>query len=99
MGRSAVSAAWSSANGKRFANELGRRDYVTGEMWKNKPPFRLVLNKAASTEIMWHCKHYTGRGVMKFYENGAKLAKDMGVELKVLEDTTEEHYQAAKKTE
>merc|ERR1711988_324283 len=30
------------ANGKRFANELGRRDYVTGEMWKNKPPFRLA---------------------------------------------------------
>merc|ERR1712094_38128 len=54
-------------NGKRFANELGRRDYVTGEMWKNKPPFRLVLNKAASDEIIWHCKHYTGRGVMKYY--------------------------------
>merc|ERR1712224_1025440 len=34
------------SQGKRFANELGRRDYVTGEMWKNKPPFR--LNKAAS---------------------------------------------------
>eukprot|EP00930_Biecheleria_cincta_P064047 TRINITY_DN495_c0_g1_i3.p1 TRINITY_DN495_c0_g1~~TRINITY_DN495_c0_g1_i3.p1 ORF type:complete len:329 (-),score=87.61 TRINITY_DN495_c0_g1_i3:1626-2612(-) len=44
------------ANGKRFANELGRRDYVTGEMWKNKPPFRLCLNKAASDEIIWHCK-------------------------------------------
>ena len=44
------------ANGKRFANELGRRDYVTGEMWKNKPPFRLCLNKAASAEIAWHCK-------------------------------------------
>merc|ERR1712217_94001 len=62
--------------GKRFANELGRRDYVTGEMWKNKPPFRLVLNKAASDEIIWHCKHYTGRGVMKFYESGEALAKD-----------------------
>merc|ERR1711971_467150 len=86
-------------NGKRFANELGRRDYVTGEMWKNKPPFRLCLNKAASDEIIWHCKHYTGRGVMKFYENGDALAKDMGVELKVLEETTEDHYQAAKKTE
>merc|ERR1712207_99266 len=36
------------ANGNRLANELGRRDYVTGEMWKNKPPFRLCLNKAAS---------------------------------------------------
>merc|ERR1719190_97466 len=87
------------ANGKRFANELGRRDYVTGEMWKNKPPFRLCLNKAASEEIHWHCKHYTGRGVMKFYENGEALAKDMGVPLSVLEKTHEDHYQAAMKTE
>ena len=50
------------ANGKRFANELGRRDYVTGDMWKNKSPFRLALNKAAPDAISWHCKHYTGRG-------------------------------------
>merc|ERR1711972_1045554 len=81
----------------RFANELGRRDYVTGEMWKNKPPFRLCLNKAASEEIHWHCKHYTGRGVMKYYESGAELAKDMGVDLKVLEESTEQHYQASQK--
>merc|ERR1712232_62806 len=86
-------------NGKRFANELGRRDYVTGEMWKNKPPFRLCLNKAASDEIIWHCKHYTGRGVMKYYESGKALATDMGVSLEVLQQTHEEHYQAAKKTE
>merc|ERR1712176_257155 len=85
------------ANGKRFANELGRRDYVTGEMWKNKPPFRLCLNKAAGEEIIWHCKHYTGRGVMKYYENGADLAKDMGVSLKTLEDEHEQHYQASLK--
>jgi flavocytochrome c len=84
-------------DGKRFANELGRRDYVTGEMWKNKPPFRLCLNKAASEEIMWHCKHYTGRGVMKFYESGEALAKDMGVPLSTLEAQHEQHYQAAKK--
>ena len=45
-----------NAEGKRFCNELGRRDYVTGEMWKSKPPFRLCLNKAASDEIIWHCK-------------------------------------------
>jgi len=86
------------ANGKRFANELGRRDYVTGEMWKNKPPFRLALNKNASDEISWHCKHYTGRGVMKFYENGAALAKDMGVPLQTLVDSHEQHYQASQKT-
>merc|ERR1712025_521225 len=87
------------ANGKRFANELGRRDYVTGEMWKNKPPFRLALNKAASDEIIWHAKHYTGRGVMKYYESGEALAKDMGVPLSVLEEEHETHYQAAKKQE
>merc|ERR1712178_388211 len=87
------------SNGKRFANELGRRDYVTGEMWKNKPPFRLCLNSAAANEIIWHCKHYTGRGVMKFYESGEALAKDMGIDVQVLIDTHDQHYTAAKKTE
>merc|ERR1711972_1212089 len=72
-------------DGKRICNELGRRDYVTGEMWKNKAPFRLALNKAASDEIIWHCKHYTGRGVMKYYANGVDFAADLGVSVSVLE--------------
>merc|ERR1711972_1267920 len=87
------------ANGKRFANEVGRRDYVTGEMWKNKPPFRLTLNNAAATEMIWHAKHYTGRGVMKYYENGKALADDMGVDLKVLVEEHQKHYDAGKKME
>eukprot|EP00392_Amoebophrya_sp_AT5.2_P004973 g4982.t1 len=87
------------ANGNRFANELGRRDYVTGEMWKNKGPFRLCLNKAAADEIIWHCKHYTGRGVMKFYESGSALAKDLGVPVERMAAAHEAHYQAAKKQE
>merc|ERR1712010_419720 len=87
------------AAGNRFANELGRRDYVTGEMWKSKPPFRLCLNKAASEEIHWHCKHYTGRGVMKYFESGEALAKEMGIPVSVLEETHDIHYNAAKKTE
>jgi succinate dehydrogenase/fumarate reductase flavoprotein subunit len=44
------------ANGNRFADELGHRDYVTGQMWKNKGPFRLVLNSKGGNEINWHCK-------------------------------------------
>ena len=43
-------------------------------MFKNKGPFRLVLNSKASKEIEWHCKHYNGRGLMKFYKSGAELA-------------------------
>merc|ERR1712049_55562 len=40
-----------------------------------------------------------GRGVMKFYESGADLAKDMGIPLQTLIDTHDGHYEAAKKTE
>ena len=54
-------------HGNRFAKELRRRDCVMGEMWKNKPPFRLALNRAASDEIARHCKHCTERGVMKLH--------------------------------
>jgi succinate dehydrogenase/fumarate reductase flavoprotein subunit len=43
-------------NGNRFADELGHRDYVTGQMWKNQGPFRLILNSKAGKEIEWHCK-------------------------------------------
>jgi len=86
-------------NGRRFANELGRRDYVTGEMWKNKPPFRLCLNAAASKEIEWHCKHYTGRGVMKYFATGEDLAKEMGIDVQVLVEEHDKHFEAAAKQE
>eukprot|EP00971_Amphidinium_carterae_P287620 5709589-Amphidinium_carterae.1 len=36
---------------------------------------------------------------MKYYDSGAALAKDMGIDLKVLQDTHQLHYEAAKKTE
>merc|ERR1712149_141382 len=36
---------------------------------------------------------------MKYYKNGADLAKDMGVPLQTLIDTHDQHYEAAKKTE
>ena len=39
------------AYGKHFADELGRRDYMTGENWKTKPLFHLCLNEDASEEI------------------------------------------------
>ncbi len=79
------------ANGKRFCDELGRRDYVSGEMWKNKGPFRLVLNGKASKEIEWHCKHYNGRGLMKFYKSAGELAKDMGIDVNVLDKTFKDY--------
>ena len=83
------------ALGNLFAHELGRRDSVTGEMWKNKPPFRLALNMAAADEIAWHCKHHIGRGVMKFCESGAAFAQDLGVPVSKMEESIEAHHQAS----
>ena len=66
------------AHGNRFANELGRRNCVTGEMWKDKPPFRLAMYKATSDDIAWKSKRCTGRGVMKFRESGAAPCRGYG---------------------
>ena len=38
---------------QRFVDELGRRDFVSGEMTKRSGPFRLLLNEAAAREIEW----------------------------------------------
>jgi len=84
-------------NGKRFANELGRRDYVTGEMWKHQPPFRLCLNKKASNEIHWHCEHYKGRGIMKQYNNIAELASEMKIPASQIEETFKSYNEIAEK--
>jgi len=91
-------------NGQRFCNELGRRDYVTGMMWKNKgfvqgntTGFFLCLNGKASTEIHWHCKHYKGRGLMKHYKNMGEFAKEHGMPLANIEATFKDYNEIAKK--
>ena len=86
------------AHGKRVANELGGRNCVTGEMWKNEPPFNLVLNKATSDDIAWQRKHYTGRGVRKLHESGTTYVEDIEVPVSKMPDSIEAHYQASSKT-
>merc|ERR1711920_12062 len=92
--------------GKRFANELGRRDYVTGMMWKNKgvtlgntTGFFLCLNGKASKEIEWHCKHYKGRGIMKAYASMHEFAKEYNIPVANIEATFKEYGEIASKQE
>ena len=70
-----------NADGDRFCDELGHRDYVSGMMWKekdkNKFPIRLVLNSKASNTLDFHTRHYSGRGLMKKL-TGKELAKEIG---------------------
>ena len=83
--------------GQRFCDELGTRDYVSGEMFKNKAaPYRLVLNGKGSNEILWHCKHYVGRGLMKHFKSGADLAKEIGIPAAELKKTFDTYNQIAK---
>ncbi|KAJ3478465.1 hypothetical protein NLG97_g8573 [Lecanicillium saksenae] len=82
-----------NADGDRFCDELGHRDYVSGMMWKEKDkgkfPIRLVLNSKASTVLDFHTRHYSGRGLMKKM-SGQELAKEIGC--------TPDHLQSTFKT-
>ncbi|UZP46136.1 hypothetical protein NXS19_013948 [Fusarium pseudograminearum] len=70
-----------NADGDRFCDELGHRDYVSGMMWdekkKDKFPIRLILNSKASKVLDFHTRHYSGRGLMKKM-TGKELAKEIG---------------------
>lgn len=79
-----------NSKGQRFADELGHRDYVSGEMWKEKEaknwPIRLVLNSKASNVLDFHTRHYSGRGLMKKM-SGKELAKEIGCSEDTLQKT------------
>lgn len=79
-----------NGSGERFSDELGHRDYVSGEMWKQKEagkwPIRLVLNSKASNVLDFHTRHYSGRGLMKKM-SGKDLAKSIGCSEDALQKT------------
>ncbi|KAI1090342.1 Flavocytochrome c [Rostrohypoxylon terebratum] len=79
-----------NADGDRFCDELGHRDYVSGMMWKEKDkgkfPIRLILNSKASNVLDFHTRHYSGRGLMKKI-SGKQLAKEIGCTPEHLQQT------------
>jgi len=79
-----------NADGDRFCDELGHRDYVSGMMWKekdnNKFPIRLILNSKASNTLDFHTRHYSGRGLMRKM-SGKELAKEIGCSADHLQKT------------
>lgn len=87
-----------NGKGQRFADELGHRDYVSGEMWKEKEakkwPIRLVLNSKASNVLDFHTRHYSGRGLMKKM-SGRELAKEIGCSEDALQKTFSDYNDIA----
>ncbi|OAR02848.1 hypothetical protein LLEC1_04641 [Akanthomyces lecanii] len=87
-----------NADGDRFCDELGHRDYVSGMMWKekekNKFPIRLILNSKASNVLDFHTRHYSGRGLMKKM-SGEELAKEIGCKPDHLQSTFKKYNSIA----
>ncbi|EAW20197.1 putative fumarate reductase Osm1 [Aspergillus fischeri NRRL 181] len=83
-----------NSDGQRFSDELGHRDYVSGQMWKEKEkgkwPIRLVLNSKASNVLDFHTRHYSGRGLMKKM-TGKELAKEIGCGEAALKKTFDDY--------
>lgn len=83
-----------NSDGQRFSDELGHRDYVSGQMWKEKEkgkwPIRLVLNSKASKVLDFHTRHYSGRGLMKKI-TGKELAKEIGCGEAALKKTFDDY--------
>ncbi|KAL1603969.1 Osmotic growth protein [Paraconiothyrium brasiliense] len=88
-----------NSKGKRFCDDLGHRDYVSGMMWEEKKkdlwPIRLVLNSKASNVLDFHTRHYSGRGLMKKM-SGKELAKEIGVSDKDLQEEFQSYNAIAK---
>ncbi|EYE91823.1 putative fumarate reductase Osm1 [Aspergillus ruber CBS 135680] len=83
-----------NSDGDRFADELGHRDYVSGQMWKEKEkskwPIRLILNSKASNVLDFHTRHYAGRGLMRKM-TGQELAKEIGCGPQKLQKTFDDY--------
>ncbi|EPS31495.1 hypothetical protein PDE_06450 [Penicillium oxalicum 114-2] len=83
-----------NSDGQRFSDELGHRDYVSGQMWKEKEkskwPIRLVLNSKASKVLDFHTRHYSGRGLMKKM-TGKELAAEIGCGEAALKKTFDDY--------
>lgn len=86
-------------DGERFCDELGTRDYVSGEMLKQlqagKGPLRLVLNTQSELRLEFHIKHYTQRNLLRTV-SGEELAEEMGISFKNLSSTIADYNSSAK---
>lgn len=84
--------------GERFCDELGTRDYVSGEIQKQAElgngPFRLVLNSQSDERLSFHIKHYAQRKLMRNM-TGADLAKDMKLDISKIKATLDDYNKYA----
>jgi flavocytochrome c len=88
-----------NGKGQRFVDELGTRDFVSGEMEKQlklgNGPIRLILNEASEKNLAFHIKHYESRNLMKTI-TGKELLTELGIPEDNLKKQLDAYNKAAK---
>ncbi|KAG5420764.1 OSM2 [Candida metapsilosis] len=88
-----------NGKGDRFVDELGTRDWVSGEMEKQNQagncPIRLVLSEESEKKLEFHIKHYTQRNLMRTV-TGKQLCEEIGCSEEHLKQQLATYNKAAK---
>lgn len=83
-----------NGKGKRFVNELGTRDYVSGEMEKalakGEGPIRLILTSKMAEKLNFHVKHYQQRNLMRKV-TGRDIVDDLNIDSAILKNEFDEY--------
>jgi len=88
-------------HGRRFANELGKRDYLTARMLHSEGipgdnnTFTIVLNGKAAAVADKHVPFYSEKGLLRKFEALSDLAAYVGVGEDVLLKTFKEYNEVA----
>jgi len=95
-----VGAILLDRQGQRFANELGRRDYLSGAMLEADPEgktFTILMNSKAASEANKHVPLYLKKGLIIEHDTLQSVADWMKVDLVALETTLDRYENDAAK--
>jgi len=93
-----VGAILLDRSGQRFANELGRRDYLSGAMLQADPEqktFYIFLNSKAAREANKHVPLYLKKGLLIEHESLQSVAKWMKIDQGTLEASIDQYESRA----
>lgn len=93
-----VGAVLLDQTGHRFANELGKRDYLSARIKEADPNdvgVTLLLNAAGAKIANKHVPHYTKKGLLVEFSNLTAIAEHIGVSVVVLRATLKDYAAAA----
>ena len=82
-------------DGRRFVNELAKRDSLSQEITRRQGPFYLVINSRIARHLTKYIDEYISDGLMKKVASGEELAKEIGVDPAVIESEFDEYNKAA----